>query len=202
VMEELYDQQIIAAVLTGNVDDYRHLVLRYQRPIFNLMYRMTGSHEDALDLAQEIFIKAYEKLEHFKTGSRFFPWLYTIGMNHGRNFIRDHKMEKQCLVEMGQDESWVDRFSQQSQRAWSPLDVQRLREGLRQLPLDYREAMILCYHEGFSMKEIADALELSVSGAKMRVHRGLRKLRQLMDGENYETEVKKADERARDRNTG
>jgi RNA polymerase sigma-70 factor, ECF subfamily len=195
-MEELYDQQIITAVLTGKVDAYRHLVVRYEKPIFNLMYRMTGSREDALDLAQETFMKAYEKLEHFKTGSRFFPWLYTIGLNHGRNFIRDHKLEKQCLVDTGQDESWVDRPSQQNQRVWSPLDVQRLREGLQQLPLDYREAMILHYHEGFSMKEIAGALELSVSGAKMRVHRGLRKLRQIMDGENDETEGKKTDERA------
>lgn len=202
MMEESYDQQIITAVLTGEVDAYRHLVVRYEKPIFNLMYRMTGSREDALDLAQETFIKAYEKLEHFKTGSRFFPWLYTIGLNHGRNFIRDHKMEKKCLVEMGGDESWMDRPSQQNQKVWSPLDVQRLREGLQQLPLDYREAMILHYHEGFSMKEIADALELSVSGAKMRVHRGLRKLRQIMDGGNHETEAGGTDERARDRNTG
>ena len=112
MIEESYDQQVITAVLSGNVDDYRHLVLRYQRPILNLMYRMTGSREDALDLVQEIFIKAYENLEHFKTGSKFFPWLYTIGLNHGRNFIRDHKMEKQCLVEMGGDESWVYRLSQ------------------------------------------------------------------------------------------
>ena len=201
-MEEQYDQPIIQAVLTGNVDAYRHLVLRYEKPIFNLMYRMTGSREDALDLAQETFIKAYEKLEHFKTGSRFFPWLYTIGLNNGRNFIRDHKMEKQFLVEMGGDESWMDRLSQQNQRVWTPLDVQRLREGLRQLPLDYREAMILHYHEGFSMKEIAEALELSVSGAKMRVHRGLRKLRQIMDGGNHETEAGGTDESARDRVTG
>ena len=201
-MEELYDQQVITAVLTGNVDAYRHLVLRYEKPIFNLMYRMTGSRDDALDLAQETFIKAYEKLERFKTGSRFFPWLYTIGLNNGRNFIRDHKMEKQCLVEMGGDESWMDRLLQQNQRVWTPLDVQRLREGLQQLPLDYREAMILHYHEGFSMKEIADALELSVSGAKMRVHRGLRKLRQIMDGGNHETEAGGTDERARDRVAG
>ena len=201
-MEEPFDQQIIQAVLTGSVDAYRHLVLRYEKPIFNLMYRMTGSREDALDLAQETFIKAYEKLEHFKTGSRFFPWLYTIGLNNGRNFIRDHKMEKQFLVEMGGDESWMDRLSQQSERVWSPLDVQRLREGLQQLPLDYREAMILHYHEGFSMKEIAEALELSVSGAKMRVHRGLRKLRQIMDGGNHETEAGGTDERARDRVAG
>jgi len=201
-MEEQYDQPIIQAVLTGNVDAYRHLVLRYEKPIFNLMYRMTGSREDALDLAQETFIKAYEKLEHFKTGSRFFPWLYTIGLNNGRNFIRDHKMEKQFLVGMGGDESWMDRLSQQNQRVWTPLDVQRLREGLRQLPLDYREAMILHYHEGFSMKDIAEALVLSVSGAKMRVHRGLRKLRQIMDGGNHETEAGGTDERARDRVAG
>jgi len=195
-MEESYDQQVITAVLTGNVDAYRQLVLRYHRPILNLMYRMTGSREDADDLAQEIFIKAYENLDHFKTGSRFFPWLYTIGLNHGRNFIRDHKMEKQCVIEIGENEAWMDRIPQQSQRSWSREDDQWLHESLEQLPLDYREAMLLHYHEGFSMEEIADALQLSVSGAKHRVNRGLRKLRQIMDGENHATKAKKTDERA------
>ncbi len=83
-MDEWVDRKSIMEVLSGNVDAYRDLVQRYQKPIFNLMYRLTGSREDARDLAQETFIKAYQKLDHFKLGSRFFPWLYTIGLNPER----------------------------------------------------------------------------------------------------------------------
>ena len=70
---------------------YSILVRQYQKPIFNLMYRVTGSSEDAKDLTQETFIKAYEKLDHFRMGARFFPWLYTIGYNHARNFVQRGK---------------------------------------------------------------------------------------------------------------
>ena len=85
------DSQLIASILEGDVNAYSTLVLRYQEAIFNLMYRMTGSHEDAGDLAQETFIKAYEQLYRFQRGKKFFPWLYTIGLNHARNFLRHNK---------------------------------------------------------------------------------------------------------------
>jgi len=177
-MDEQPDQQIVEVVLTGDADAYRVLVQRYQKPLFNLFYRMTGSYEDSLDLAQETFIKAYEKLESFKMGSRFFPWIYTIGLNHGRNFLRRNRKENQTFCEMGDEESWVDCFRQEE-----TIDAACLRQSLLQLPLEYREAVMLHFHEGLSMEEIARALELSVSGAKMRVHRGLRKLRQLLGGQ-------------------
>src|SRR4030042_3793120 len=90
-MNPLDDQEIIAAILGGNKDAYSVLVQRYQKPIFYLMYLVTGSYDDALDLAQETFIKAYENLDHFKNGARFFPWLYTIGFNHVRNFKKKYR---------------------------------------------------------------------------------------------------------------
>jgi RNA polymerase sigma-70 factor (ECF subfamily) len=66
------------------------------------------------------------------------------------------------------------------------LDFQRLFQGLQKLPLDYREALILHYHEGLSMEDIAAGLQISVSGAKMRVHRGIKKLRQILFEEDHE----------------
>jgi len=185
-MDESVDRETIMEILSGDVNAYRDLVQRYQRPIFNLMYRLTGSREDARDLAQETFIKAYQKLDHFKLGSRFFPWLYTIGLNHGRNFVRDHKARRGCLSGAGENGVLPESLPDPKGNGMDPLDAQRLREALRQLPLEYREAVVLHFHEGFSMKEVASALDLSVSGAKMRVHRGLKKLRKMIDGDTEE----------------
>lgn len=67
------DSQLISAILEGDVNAYSTVVLRYQQAIFNLMFRMTGSYEDATDLAQETFIKAYEQLYRFQRGKKFFP---------------------------------------------------------------------------------------------------------------------------------
>jgi len=185
-MDHLDDQQVVAAILGGDVNAYGTLVRRYQKPIFNLMYRMTGSHADALDLSQETFIKAYDKLRLFKTDRKFFPWLYTIGLNHARNFIRDSKSNP---VSFSGDSEEDARFSM-AHGTNDPLSAQieahHLEKALQILPKEYREAVLLHYHEEFSMEEIAEMLQLSVSGAKMRVHRGLGKLREMILGKNDE----------------
>ena len=187
-MDSSDDQQVIRAVMNGNVNAYSILVQQYQKPIFNLMYRVTGSYEDAKDLAQETFIKAYEKLDHFRIGERFFPWLYTIGYNHARNFVQRGKPLKQSSDDDVEKNSGLDYPSQHEERVLAQIDFLRIYQALGQLPADYREAVILHYHEGLSMEEIAAALELSISGAKMRVHRGIKKLREVMLGGDHETE--------------
>ena len=187
-MDSSDDQQVITAVMNGNVNAYSILVQQYQKPIFNLMYRVTGSYEDAKDLAQETFIKAYEKLDHFRTGARFFPWLYTIGYNHARNFVQRSKPFRQSSSEDFENNSGLDYPSQHEESVLAQMDFLRIYQVLEQLPVDYREAVILHYHEGLSMEEIATALELSVSGAKMRVHRGIKKLREIVLGDDHETE--------------
>ena len=187
-MDQPDDQQVICAVMNGNVNAYSTLVLQYQKPIFNLMYRVTGSYEDAKDLAQETFIKAYEKLDHFRTGARFFPWLYTIGYNHARNFVQRGKSLQQSSDKDFENNSGLDYPSQQEERVLAQIDFLRIYQALDQLPVDYREAVILHYHEGLSMEDIATALQLSISGAKMRVHRGIKKLREIILGNDHEKE--------------
>jgi len=186
-MDSSEDQQVINAVINGDVNAYSILVRQYQKPIFNLMYRVTGSSEDAKDLTQETFIKAYEKLDHFRMGARFFPWLYTIGYNHARNFVQRGKPFQQSSDEDFEKYAGVDYPSQQEERVLAQIDFLRIYQALEQLPMDYREAVILHYHEGFSMEDIATALQLSISGAKMRVHRGIKKLREIILGDDHET---------------
>ncbi|GLI35823.1 RNA polymerase sigma factor [Desulforhabdus amnigena] len=174
------DQEAISAVLAGDANAYAVLVERYQKPIFNLMYRMTGSHADALDLAQDTFIKAYEQLYRFEEGKKFFPWLYTIGLNRSKNFLRQRKVKQTYSIEDFDPGSGLDHPSQQEDNLCDSLDSRLVQEAVQQLPVDYREAIILRYQEDFSMEDIAEALELSVSGAKMRVHRGIAKLREML----------------------
>jgi RNA polymerase sigma-70 factor, ECF subfamily len=180
-MDQSSDDQVITTVLAGDVDAYAVLVQRYQKPIYNLMYRMTTSHADSLDLAQETFIKAYEALHRFRLGNRFFPWLYSIALNHSRNFLRRSRGRQTVAIDECDLGSGVDYPGQEEEILCARLDTQNLHEALGELPVDYREAVLLRFREDLSMEEIAVALRISLSGAKMRVHRGLRKLREILE---------------------
>jgi RNA polymerase sigma-70 factor, ECF subfamily len=176
------ENQLIRTILDGDAQAYAILVNRYQRPIFNLLLRMTGCMDTAADLSQEAFIKAYENLERFKLSEKFFPWLYAIAAN----LARDHWRRQQHAA------SHADAFRQaekgnpgkitaEEERMATLLDACRLRGCLERLPHDYREALILRFHEGLSMADIGKALGVSTSGAKMRVSRGMDKLRLLFN---------------------
>ncbi len=145
------------------------------------MYRMSGSYEDAADLAQETFIKAYDQLYRFQKGKKFFPWLYTIGLNHARNFLRDNKRSRLVALDDYEAGLGLDYPGQQEEKIVEKLDHEQLYAALNQLPLDYREALILRYHEELPMEDVAEALSLKLSAAKMRVHRGLAKLRDILE---------------------
>jgi RNA polymerase sigma-70 factor, ECF subfamily len=180
-MDQLEEQRIISAVLSGDVDAYAMLVNRYQQPIFNMIYRMTGSREDAADLSQDAFIRAYEQLYRFREGKKFFPWLYTIALNHTRNFLRKNKTSRTIAIEDCELHSDSDHIAQEEDKMCAQLDFQRLQGALGRLPWEYREAVILRYREELPMEDIAAALSISLSGAKMRVHRGLKKLREILE---------------------
>ena len=174
------ENAIISSILAGDVDAFAVLVKRYQKPIFNLMLRITSCEEDAFDLTQATFIRAYEKLDRFKPSGRFFPWLYTIGMNLGRDFLRKRKTVGTKAEELYESQKSLSIESDQGESLINRLDAELVKEAIKELSLDYREAIILRFHEGMSMSEVALALGISVSGAKMRVHRGLLKLRTLL----------------------
>ncbi len=182
--EDADDQRAITAVLEGEVEAYRILVERYQKPIFNLMFRMTGSYTEATDLTQEALIKAYDKLDTFKTGRKFFPWLYAVSANHARFFLRKNCKFQATHVpydENGRRDNAGGSSDRQDERLVKKNDYMHLHQALARMPADYREAVVLRYLEEMSMRDIADILNISVSGAKMRVYRGIGKLRESIE---------------------
>jgi len=186
-MDHNDEQSCIDRVLRGEVNAFGTLVERYQKPIFNLMYRMVGSSDKAADLTQETFIRAYQKLERFHPGRRFFPWLYAIGLNLARDFVRKKTWDLERGFSVNPESlSGCNSPGDQHDRMCESLDFLRLEKALDQLPVIYREALILRYHDEHSMGDIAAALNLSVSAAKMRVHRGLDMLREHYKGGTHE----------------
>jgi len=178
-MDSNDEQHCIDKVLRGEVNAFGTLVKRYQKPIFNLMYRMAGSSDKAADLTQETFIRAYQKLERFHRGKRFFPWLYSIGLNLAKDFVRKNTSSPEAGSTLNPESfSGCNSPADQHDRMCDSLEFLRLEKALDELPVIYREALILRYHDECPMNDIAAALNLSLSAAKMRVHRGLEMLRE------------------------
>ena len=180
-MNKKQENEIIQSILNGDREKFALFVDKYKGPIYNLVYRLTGNRHDSEDLAQETFIKAYKALNNFQTKKKFFSWLYTIAINLTRNHL---KKKKPLLVENVED---LKSDNLQTDKNNPEIDVikneqaQALARSIQRLPIAFREAVILRYYFYLPFEEIARILCISLSGAKMRVYRGLEKLEYLMN---------------------
>jgi RNA polymerase sigma-70 factor (ECF subfamily) len=177
------EADLIFDILAGEADAYAVLVKRYQRPIYNLMYRYTFSESDAFDLTQETFLKAYEKLERFKPSGRFFAWLYAIASNLARDHLRKSKRNQRMEEDFFHASPNARPESPEQKINPGPLELRRVEDSMRHLSRESREAIFLRFHEGLTVNEVATALGITASAVKMRIHRGLLKLRELLLGE-------------------
>ena len=187
---ETSEQSLILDILAGDANAYAVLVRRYQKPIFNLMLRMTSSEPEAADLTQDTFVKAYEKLGYFKPHRPFFPWLYTIGLNLARDSHRKRKTAQAVEQELADSQNSSD--SNLLGRGFLPKSIESkdVKEALQGLPLEYREALVLRFYQGLAVQEIASALSISESAAKMRIRRGLLKIRDCLSKDGpYDREL-------------
>jgi RNA polymerase sigma-70 factor (ECF subfamily) len=178
------DEKIVTAVLEGNRNAFGIFVRKYQKQVYTLMHRFTNSPSEAADLTQEAFLRAYNRLETFQPGKNFFVWLYTLSLNLARDFARKNKKYSDNLTENMDD---AQRETPNQERCLIQKgEAIALLKALYRIPEDFREALLLRYREDLSMRDIARILNLSVSGAKMRIHRGLIKLRELVSEDGYE----------------
>jgi RNA polymerase sigma-70 factor (ECF subfamily) len=181
-LTEQTDNEIVRQVLVGNRNAFRVIVDKYKTPIFNLMLRGTNSREDAEELTQEAFMKAFKSLKKFNIQKKFFPWLYTIGLNLVRDWKRKnpHSNTLQlAAIRIDQEQTFDHDFFMTRKE-----DIIMVQNGMSKLSLDHREALILRFRHNLSFKEIADTFKVSVSASKMRVHRGLKQLKEIICHEN------------------
>jgi RNA polymerase sigma-70 factor, ECF subfamily len=174
-MDQKIENQIVAAVLKGDKQSYALLVEKHQSPIYNLAYRMTGSHQDAADLTQETFIRAYLYLWRYDTRKKFFTWLYTLSLNIIKNHLR--KSKKQKTVAFINTNQLIDNETLKETKL---IDEQEINLALMRLDNELRSMLIMKYQQGLSFEEIAEITGKTLSAVKMRVYRGLEKLKELI----------------------
>jgi len=177
--EEQQDEKaVIRRCLDGDADSYSVLVDRYKTMIYNVAYRMVGDEDTAKDLAQESFIAAYAGLEHFRFGSKFSSWLYSIALNK----CRDHlKLAKDTVSTDEIADVLPDRGTSPEQDTASSQSRDVLQRALAALPEEYREVLILKHIEELDYEEISAITGTGIAALKVRAHRGRDMLRKILE---------------------
>ena len=179
-MDKKIEAEIVAKVLKGDRQAYALLVKEYKSPIYKLAYRMTGNSEDADDLTQETFIRAYINLWRFDPKRKFFTWLYTISINLIRNHLK--KVKNDDLLNRTKNIQYNENENQSPEaRIIATQESNKINLALLTLKYELRVMLIMKYQQELSFEEIAEITGKSVSAVKMRVYRGLEKLEQLIN---------------------
>ena len=183
-MKQIDEGEIIGRVLGGDREAFAVLVDAYKGPVFSLAFRMTGSAQDADDLTQESFLRAFQYLGRFRAGERFFPWLYTVSLNVIRNHLRKVKALPEEATEKGMPDA-TDPCGDEADAAIGRERGRRLQGYLLRLPVPVREALVLRFYEGLNFEDIASVTGDKLGSAKMKVYRGLDKIRAMMEEDGF-----------------
>ena len=171
IIEE--DDEIIRQCLSGDTDSYKYLVQKYQFRIINTCYKYTKNIIDAEDVAQEVFLKAYQNLSTFKSSSKFYSWLYRIAVNTSLNYINSKEKRKEketiseenCLIDMN--------ISNDNPKDYYQLNelVNKLQPLMDNLPDDLKRLVELYEIKDLTYDEISKELSIPIGTVRSRLHR-------------------------------
>ena len=179
--EEVSNSELVKKSQLGDKSAFEELVKRHQDLVFSLSFKLTGNRELANDVAQESFIRAWKAIEKFRGDSTFRTWIYRITVNTAWTLRKKAKKHYSLNIEDTQEPVVIDEKKDPELVAInSDLSVV-LRKALNQIPLEQRIIVELKNIEGRSHKEIADYLDISVTAAKVRLHRAHQKLRNILE---------------------
>ena len=179
------DEELVARSMGGDLDSFNQLVLRWERPIYALAYRVIGREEDARDVAQETFLRAFRALGGFKGQAKFSSWLYRITLNLCRDWIRKERRtpvsqapEGIDIVELAGEATPSETIEQLVGRNQLSRAVSK---AMASLPEEQRTAIILKEYHGLTFQEIADMLDCPLSTVKTRLYQGLSVVRKQLE---------------------
>lgn len=178
--------QIVQEILEGDRDQYRTLVDRYAPMVFSVVNESVDAGSDAEELAQEIFVKTYERLSSFNGKSKFSTWLYMIAKNHCRDYAKNIRRKNKRLGEVSENE--LNRQLKQSESPDREFEKKEwlkiLKEGLKSINSDYAEAFLMKYDDDMSYKAMSKRLDVSVSALKVRVYRAKKELKTFFESQS------------------
>lgn len=169
------DRLVVQLVLDGDVDSFGLLVERYQRPLYNAALRMVGDPDEAKDIVQSAFVRAYDKLDSYKPQYKFFSWLYRIMMNRSLNVLAQRKPQEPL------DTAIVSGAPSPEQEMEASDLRARVQEALLQIAPHYREVIVLRHFLELSYREMAEALDVPEKTVKSRLFTARRLLSTLLE---------------------
>ena len=175
------DEELVARSIDGDLDSFNQLVLRWERPIYALAYRVIGREEEARDVVQETFLRAFRGIKNFRGQAKFSSWVYRIALNLCRDWIRRERRapiqaapEGVDLIELAGEQGPVESIEDVVARR----DMSKaVAAAMALLPEEQRTAIILKEYHGMTFQEIADLQGCPLSTVKTRLYQGLTVLR-------------------------
>jgi RNA polymerase sigma-70 factor (ECF subfamily) len=172
IFREVEDRDLIAKARRGHVEAYNVLVSRWEKRVFNYLLRLVGNREDALDLSQDVFLKAYQSLNKLEDPGRFAPWLYRIAHNEAYSLLRKNRPEGEIEGELSTAGATARMY---------PVELSlAVERALGRLTVDQREAVQLKVYQGFKFDEMAEILGCPISTIKSRLYTALDLLKQSL----------------------
>jgi len=172
IFREVEDRDLVLQARTGDVEAYNRLVSRWEKRVYNYLLKLVADPDDALDLSQDVFLKAYQSLRRLEDPARFSAWLFRIAHNEAYSLLRRKKPETE-----------VEDSPPPARPASDMLPVETsiaVASALRRLSPDQREAVVLKIYHGFKFDEIAEILDCPASTVKSRVYTALDALKQTL----------------------
>jgi RNA polymerase sigma-70 factor (ECF subfamily) len=180
------DEELVARATAGDLDSFNQLVSRWERPIYALAYRTLGREEEARDVVQDAFLRAFRGLKGFKGEAKFSSWLYRITLNLCRDWIRRER--RAPLVQVPDGDDSMNLAEQMPSPDESVEDLVARREmsqavalAMAELPEEQRTAIMLKEYQGLTFQEIAELLDCPLSTVKTRLYQGLSVLRRRLE---------------------
>ena len=182
------DEELVARSISGDAESFNQLVLRWERPIYALAYRVIGREEEARDVVQETFLRAFRGIKNFRGQAKFSSWVYRIALNLCRDWIRRERRapiqaapEGIDLVELAAEQGPVESIETLVARNDMSAAVA---EAMALLPDEQRTAIVLKEYHGMTFQEIADLQGCPLSTVKTRLYQGLSVLRKHLREKN------------------
>lgn len=177
------ESYIITRILAGKTEEYTYFLDTYGQPVFSLIVRMVNSEEDAEELTQDTFMKAFEHLSSFNGKSSFSTWIYRIAYNTALSFLRKKNVE-QTVIDDNQWNRISDTQIDDALNNESEEQIEKLQQALIKLTAEERALVTLFYEEEHSIQELAQILNLNEGNIKVKLHRLRKKLYVLMQKED------------------
>ncbi|MBS1669490.1 MAG: sigma-70 family RNA polymerase sigma factor [Bacteroidetes bacterium] len=178
----LTDTEIISRVLKGEQSIFAQLVERYQNYVFTLVHRMVESREDAEEISQDIFVKAYRSLADFRGDSKFSTWLYTIARTSSITFLRKKKLN---MVSMDNEKTFIQTENQESGFKATLIEQKSkhamVNEAIKMLSTDDAQVITLFYKGEQTLEEMGLILGLEPNTVKVKLHRARQRLKEKME---------------------